>query len=346
MNTVLTKTVARIGSRAWSLGIILCLWLAFGGDAARSQPKKSRTRHLENFQVQTTPALIERGRYLANHVAACMDCHSKRDWTKLAGPIIPGTLGAGGQEYGKNYGLPGRYYGRNLTPYALKDWSDQELLRAITAGVTKSGKVLFPLMPYTNYHQMRRSDAAAIIAYLRTLEPVTNDVPKGFMPIPVKLGVRLLPHRPALLSDSEVISGAAYGKYLTRMAGCADCHTRRTAGKLVRLAPFGGGMSVKMFGGTLQSANITPDSVTGIGRWSKADFINRFKTYDPAHFVAPETGGGFNTVMPWTLYAGMTETDLGAIYDYLRTVKPVRKRVVVFKPSSKVSRVAQVVRSA
>ena len=77
-----------------------------------------------------------------------MDCHSQRDWTRLAGPLLPGMLGAGGQEYGKDYGLPGRFYGRNITPAALKTWSDAELLTAITAGVSKSGKPLFPLMPY------------------------------------------------------------------------------------------------------------------------------------------------------------------------------------------------------
>ncbi|GHB75383.1 hypothetical protein GCM10007390_31400 [Persicitalea jodogahamensis] len=282
------------------------------------------------------PTLVDRGQYLANHVAVCMDCHSQRDWTKLSGPIVAGTLGAGGQEYGKNYGLPGRYYGRNLTPHALKDWSDQELLNAITAGVSKSGKLLFPLMPYTNYHQMRQSDAKAIIAYLRSLDPIANEVPSSVTPLPVRLGLRMLPHRTALSSDSAAFAGVAYGQYLTKLAGCADCHTERVAGKLVKLAPFAGGMSVKLLGGTLRSANITPDPATGIGRWSKADFVARFKAFDPPHFVAPDAGKGFNTVMPWTLYAGMTESDLEAIYDYLRTVKPVRKRVVVFKASARI----------
>ena len=38
--------------------------------------------------------------------------------------------------------------------------------------------------------------------------------------------------------------------------------------------------------------------------------------------------GEFQTIMPWVMYAGMTEQDLGAIYDYLRTVKPVDQSVV------------------
>lgn len=286
---------------------------------------------LETFQVQSTPTLVARGQYLANQVAGCMDCHSQRDWTRLTGPIIPGTLGAGGQEYGKNYGLPGRIYGRNLTPAALDHWSDYELLAAITTGVEKSGKLLFPLMPYTNYHQIKQTDAESLIAYLRTLPPVANVIPPRRIPAPLRLGMRLMPHRAGLLPNSAATSGVPYGKYLATLAGCADCHTERVAGKLVKLAPFAGGMSVKMFGGTLRSANITPDSSTGIGSWTREAFIARFKAYDPAHFGPPEVGKGFNTIMPWTLYAGMTEADLGAIYEYLRTIKPVKKQVVVFQ---------------
>jgi cytochrome c553 len=285
---------------------------------------------VSSFEVKTTPALVERGRYLANHVAACMDCHSQRDWTRLAGPIIPRTLGAGGQEYGKNYGLPGRVYGRNLTPTALKNWSDQELLTAITTGVNQSGKPLFPLMPYQNYHQMRLSDATAIVAYLRILDPVTNQVPASHLPAPLRLAMRMMPHRATLRTDTASLTGAAYGQYLVQIAGCADCHTKRTMGKLVKKAPFAGGMSIRMNGGTLRSANITPDLETGLGSWSRRDFINRFQMYSPANYTSPVVQRGFNTVMPWTLYAGMTDADLGAIYDYLKTVRPVRNRVDVY----------------
>jgi hypothetical protein len=41
-----------------------------------------------------------------------------------------------------------------------------------------------------------------------------------------------------------------------------------------------------------------------------------------------------NTVMPWLALAGMTDDDLGAIYDYLRTLPPVDKRVVTFPDAS------------
>lgn len=43
--------------------------------------------------------------------------------------------------------------------------------------------------------------------------------------------------------------------------------------------------------------------------------------------------GSYNTIMPWTLYAGMTEEDLGAIYEYLHSLKPINNLVVRFTPS-------------
>ncbi|GAB2777637.1 hypothetical protein GCM10027275_21000 [Rhabdobacter roseus] len=322
------------------INLVLYTCVVFA-NCVRPQVKQPNGQPLDdNYQVRSTPALVERGRYLTQHVAACVDCHSQRDWSRLAGPIIPGSWGGGGQEYGKNYGLPGRVYGRNITPYALKGWSDKELLVAITAGVGKTGKPLFPLMPYANYHRIRQSDAEAIIVYLRTLPPVAQEVPPSRVPLPLRLGLRLLPHRATLAPDSGATSGLAYGRYLTQLAGCADCHTNRTAGKLLKKAPFAGGMSISLAamtkeGGTLRSANITPDSSAGLGSWSRQAFVARFKAYDSAVFVPPAAPEGFNTVMPWTLYAGMTESDLGAIYEYLRTVKPVKKPVVVYSPNRK-----------
>jgi hypothetical protein len=49
----------------------------------------------QEIKVKLTPQRIERGKYLANHVAVCIDCHSTRDWNKFAGPIVPNGVGAG-----------------------------------------------------------------------------------------------------------------------------------------------------------------------------------------------------------------------------------------------------------
>jgi len=43
--------------------------------------------------------------------------------------------------------------------------------------------------------------------------------------------------------------------------------------------------------------------------------------------VGPED---FQTIMPWTMYGSMKQSDLEAIYAYLRTVKPIKNQVVKF----------------
>ncbi len=68
-------------------------------------------------------------------------------------------------------------YGTNITPAGLASWTDNEILRAITAGVNRDGDVLFPVMPYRNYRYLTQGDAAAIITYVRTLSPIEHPVP-------------------------------------------------------------------------------------------------------------------------------------------------------------------------
>jgi hypothetical protein len=94
-----------------------------------------------------------------------------------------------------------------------------------------------------------------------------------------------------------------------------------------------GGREFAMPGAMIISANLTPDKTTGLGNWSKADFIARFKAYDPAGGYVPHQvkQGEKQSLMPWVMYAGMTEQDLGAMFEYLKTIKPVQNQVETFK---------------
>ena len=130
----------------------------------------------EAIKIDLTKERIERGKYLANNVCVCMDCHSKRDWSKFSGPVTPGTLGMGGEEFNQQLGFPGKFYSKNITPAELKDWTDGEILRAFTCGVNKDGKALFPLMPYLSFGQLDKDDLYSIVAYIRTLPPIENEV--------------------------------------------------------------------------------------------------------------------------------------------------------------------------
>ena len=83
------------------------------------------------MKIESTPENIARGEYLANHVTVCIDCHSKRDWTKFSGPPIEGTFGMGGEIFDQKYGFPGAYYAANITPEGISRYTDGELFRVI-----------------------------------------------------------------------------------------------------------------------------------------------------------------------------------------------------------------------
>src|SRR5690348_5367339 len=94
-------------------------WRPIIGPKAR--PTSART-------FERTPQRLERGRYLANSLTGCIDCHSPRDWSKHGSPLIGDKIGIGAQlQFG---GLPGTVIAPNLTPdpeTGAGNWSDDQL---------------------------------------------------------------------------------------------------------------------------------------------------------------------------------------------------------------------------
>lgn len=286
------------------------------------------------IKVDMTSENIERGKYLANHVMLCMDCHSTRDWSLLSGPMVPGTEGKGGETFDQKLGFPGKYIAPNITPFALQNWTDGEILRAITSGVSKDGRALFSVMPYHNYGKIDRKDIEAVIAYLRTLEPIENKTEISSSDFPMNFIINTIPQKPSFSNIPERSDKVNYGKYLVTAAGCMDCHTKQDKGKFVGEF-FAGGFEFKLPDGSIvTSSNITPDKTTGIGNWTTEQFINRFKMYLDSSYVIPKVNPGeFQTAMPWTMYAGMKNEDLEAIFAYLQSLKPVKNKVEKFSHS-------------
>ncbi|MBX2844132.1 MAG: c-type cytochrome [Flammeovirgaceae bacterium] len=282
------------------------------------------------LKVELTPDRIERGDYLANSLMGCMDCHAQRDWSKFTGPTFMNTRGGGGVKWSPEMGFPGELIAPNITN--LKDWSDGEIYRAITCGVSKDGTPLFPIMPYLTYGQLEKEDIYSVIAYLRTLEPQENEVPERALDFPLNIIVHTMPteggHQLKLNPDNEV----EYGKYLLTAAACYDCHTQQDQGQYLEEMAYAGGMEFPLeTGGVVRSANITPDPETGLGKWTKEQFIEKFKSYADSGFVAYEVKENeYNTFMPWTYYANLQENELGAIFTYLQTLSPVKNKVEKF----------------
>jgi|APTNR8051073442_1049403.scaffolds.fasta_scaffold19919_2 hypothetical protein len=282
-----------------------------------------------DLKVEITPERVARGEYLANSVCVCMDCHSTRDWNSFSGPLVPGTLGKGGERFDQSMNFPGVFYARNLTPFGLKDWTDGEIYRAITSGVSKDGHPFFPVMPYPNYNKLATEDVHSIIAYLRSLPSLEGAPVPSKADFPMSNIMHLIPEEAHPMNIPEPSNSTAYGAYMANASGCLVCHTKEENGRPVG-EPGAGGFEFKFpTGAVVRSSNITPHA-DGIGSWDKATFIAFFKQYADSSNVPRSVdwmANDFQTVMPWTMYAGMTEQDLGAIYDYLHTLPPVAGKV-------------------
>lgn len=285
-----------------------------------------------DLKVNITPQRVERGKYLATNVAVCVDCHSTRNWSLFAGPIVAGTEGIGGEKFSKEFGFPGTFYSRNITPYRLSAWTDGEIIRAITSGVSKDGTTLFPLMPYQHYGKADKEDIYSIIAYIRSLPPVKSEVPLSKADFPVNILMHLAPAKPAFVTRPAETDTIQYGEYMVNMASCMTCHSKEKKGDLIKGTEYGGGREFQFPGGIVRSANITLHS-TGIGIWTKDQFISRFTQYRDSSYRSPKLQEtDFNTPMPWLMYSGMKVSDLAAIFKYLQSVKPLDNKVEKFTP--------------
>jgi mono/diheme cytochrome c family protein len=288
-----------------------------------------------SLNISKSPERIARGNYLANSVASCMDCHSTRDWTKFSGPLVSGTLGKGGEKFDRKFGFPGEYYSRNITPAGIDKYTDGELYRVITTGVTKEGRAMFPVMPYTHYAKMDTEDIYSIIAYLRSITPIENSVPESVSDFPMNIIINTIPQKASPEKRPDANNTVAYGAYLVNAAGCNECHTKAKNGQIIKELEYAGGRAFKMPDGSeIQSSNITSDKKTGIGEWTKEMFVNRFRAYADSGYV-PHTvaAGAVNTIMPWTMYGTMTPADLSAIYEYLQSLAPISMAITKHTPA-------------
>ena len=289
---------------------------------------------LTDMKAESTPARLERGKYLANHAMVCIDCHSTRDWSRFSGPMVPGTEGRGGEVFDEKMGFPGHFQAPNITPFHLKEWTDAEIYRAIASGVSKDGHPLFPIMPYPAYGTLDTEDILSVIAYIRSIPEIDHTPPRSNPTFPMNVILHLMPSEAGPQAKPPVTDTLAYGEYIVRASVCVECHTPAEHGQIVKTLMFSGGREFRMPDGTmLVSPNITPDEETGIGKWSKEEFVFRFKVYDPAKYNPPVLQPGeMQSIMPWTMYAGMDTTDLTAMYRYLHSLKPMVNRVAKTKP--------------
>jgi mono/diheme cytochrome c family protein len=281
-------------------------------------PKK---RPAQDMKAPATAEAIERGRYLANHVAGCVPCHSPGDVTKPGDPTPPDQVGAG-RDFGNLPGFPGHVRASNISPdkaHGLGDWTDGEIVRAMREGVDRAGRPLFPMMPYGTLHEhLSDDDALAIVAYLRSLPAQANDPGPMVVDFPVSMFVRLAPRPLDQAPPPTPSDKLARGRWLLRMALCHDCHTPSDGKghKLPGKEYAGGGQFQMPGGGILYTPNITSDKATGVGSHTDDDLLRVLNE-------GVNKAGRTLYMMPWQAYKGMTDDDKRALVAALREVPAV-----------------------
>jgi mono/diheme cytochrome c family protein len=128
--------------------------------------------------AQTPTSGAQRGRYLAEHVAICGDCHTPRNF---AGAPKRSLYMAGAAEKDGPLGemVP------NITPdkeTGIGDWRRQDIAELLLTGVKPDGDNVQGLMAEViegighGYKDMKKEDALAIAEYLQSIPAVKNKV--------------------------------------------------------------------------------------------------------------------------------------------------------------------------
>lgn len=269
------------------------------------------------------PPSIERGRYLVQGIGHCFQCHSELDRSKPGFPPVEGREGAGRI---RRQTATMRQIAPNLTPddeTGIGRWTDDQLVRAIREGIGHDGRRLTSSMPWPYLSVLTDTDVRSIVLFLRSIKPIRNELPPSILPDLELDRARTVaftpPVQPARASDLN--TPVKRGEYLVRVGKCADCHTPTLKdGTKPRALLFSGGPFE-----TAAVSNITPDP-SGIPYYDAALFIQTMRT--------GKVGGvrELYGAMPWWWFRNMTDDDLRAIFEYLRTLQPVKHRVSSEQP--------------
>ncbi|MCU7373618.1 cytochrome c [Paucibacter sp. O1-1] len=262
-----------------------------------------------------TPALVERGAYLAR-AGNCMGCHTAR----------------GGQPYAGGRAIPtpfGAVFSSNLTPDAatgLGSWSAEQFWAALHNGRGRDGRLLTPAFPYTNYALVTRADSDALYAYLQSLSPVAQPPRAHELRFPYNtqaaLAVwRALYFRPAVFTPEPTRSAEwNRGAYLVEGLGhCNACHApRNSLGALTNARDLSGG-ALRELG--WYAPSLQDPAEAGVAGWNSAELRDWLK--HGRNERASALGPMSEVILGSTQH--LDEADLRAMGAYLQALPPQGK---------------------
>lgn len=264
----------------------------------------------------TEETMIAHGRYLVT-ASNCYGCHTNESAYPYAG--------------GNAFTTPfGTLYSANITPdkvAGIGSLNDDQFYNILHNGKNKNGERLYPIMPYDSYTLMTREDVTAIKAYLFSQQAIRYDNKKNSLRFPFNmrwilggwnvLNLKKGEFKPDA-SKTEVINRGAY--LATALGHCGACHTPRTLsmGSEHKMGLSGGIIATGWY-----APNITPDVVSGIGRWSDEELLQYFTTgqlVGKANATGPMASSSIHSL------SHLSESDIKAIIAWLRDQQPIRNK--------------------
>ena len=283
------------------------------------------TPEISNLKVNPDSARVARGLKIA--ALMCNECHLD-ERMKMTGKVSP--------DLPKEFGTVASYNITHDKEHGIGAWTDGELYYFLRTGIRKDGSWAPPFMP--KFPLMADEDLYSVIAWLRSDDPRLQADPKEFPPNQYNLLVKFLsnvafpapplPNHPITIPDSTDM--IALGKYVANgLATCFPCHSADFK-KMDLLVPentagfYGGGNPMlNMEGETVYSANLTMDKETGIGNFTRQQFLEAVK------YCKNPRGGSL--VYPMFPHTTLTDQEVNAVYAYLQTVPVIRNPVDRYK---------------
>jgi mono/diheme cytochrome c family protein len=292
-------------------------------------------RPIDDHPIAASPDRLARGSYLVNQVLACGACHTGRAHGNiLTDPERPDAF-LGGGNFWVGQGV-GKIWIGNITAdldSGIGRWKDDEVLRLLRDGVAPDGRFLTPAMPFGAYQHLSDEDARSVVTYLRTVPGYRQAKPraKNQLTFMSKLLFEI-----ACVQMHEPVSGVTapdrankleYGRYLVRVAGCGECHSRGQKGPRPETDALHLAGSEVPFEdpalGKVYARNLTGDRETGLGRYEGAAIKNAIRAgnrLDGKRMASPMS-------MFTPHYSGMSDEDLDAMAIYLKSLPAAANRI-------------------
>ncbi|MGJ7917693.1 c-type cytochrome [Massilia sp. LXY-6] len=294
----MSKWVKRTSVALVALGLLGVAATVVGKALGERKMARNVALQVRALDVVPDPARVEHGRYLYN-TRGCAECHGGDGAGKTI--VNDGSM---------HVVAPNITGGPNGTTagYKVVDW-----VRTVRHGVKPNGNPVM-MMPSEDYSRLTDEDMAALIAFLQQMRPVSGNKAMIDVPAQVKalyaFGViqdasEKIDHARAPASAVAPAITPQYGAYVAN--ACIGCHGAALSGGRIPGTPSS----------WPAAANLTSGKGSAMVRYPTPELF-----MDMLRSGHRPDGKPISPVMPFGSLRQMNDTDVRALYAYLKTVPP------------------------